>query len=457
MSRKNVFSSAEMQMVTFNLGDESFGVDIMNVQEIIRMPSITRVPQAPVYVDGVTNLRGHILPVIDTRTKFSMEKAEMDGSSRVIVVDINGKTAGLNVDSVSEVLRVEGQSVEAAPASLASGVDSGSITGVVKINDGKKLVMILDVAYLCNIEDQAVEEGQGALNTRSRTVDKDNGTVDEMQIVSFLVGEEEFGLEIEKVKEIIRFPEIVKVPNVPDYIKGIISLRDTLMPIVDLRTKLEAGSDEITDSTRVVVVDLNGTLVGLTVDRVYEVIRLPRETIFPPPQVIMSDTGEKITGIARLDGGKRIIMLMDLQDIITTQVMEELGKHETVTREEQEESSYLLGEMDEEQMVVLRLGSEQYGVSINQVQEITKLTKITKVPRAPRYVEGVINLRGDVIPVLDLRKRFELESNEYNQSTRIIVSDIDKKKVGIIVDEVLEVLRVSQRYIEGAPEICQDN
>lgn len=113
-------------------------------------------------------------------------------------------------------------------------------------------------------------------------------------------------------------------------------------------------------------------------------------------------------------------------------------------------------QLDEEQMVVFRLADEQFGVRINQVQEITKLSKITKVPRAPRYVEGVVNLRGDVIPVIDLRKRFELEGKEYNQFTRIIVSDLNKKKVGIIVDEVLEVLRVSRRYMEGAPDIVQD-
>lgn len=456
MSTEKVFSSAEMQLVTFNLGDESFGVNIMNVQEIIRTPNITKVPRSPGYVDGVTNLRGHILPVIDTRTKFGMNKVTMDGSTRVIVVDINGRTVGLNVDSVSEVLRVESNSIEAAPASLSEGIDSSFITGVVKINNGKKLVMILDVANLCSIEQEQAAERQGTHASRTGIDSSGSASIDEVQIVSFLLGDEEFGLEIEKVKEIIRFPDIVKVPNVPNYIKGIISLRDTLMPIVDLRTKLDAGQDNITDSTRVVVADMEGTLMGLTVDRVYEVLRVPVINIFPPPQVIVSDSGEKITGIVRLDNGKRIIMLMDLQDIINSQVLNEINQMESESGEEQIENAFFMEEMDEEQMVVFRLAEEQFGVRINQVQEITKLSKITKVPRAPRYVEGVVNLRGDVIPVLDLRKRFELESKEYNQFTRIIVSDLNKKKVGIIVDEVLEVLRVSRRYMEGAPEICQD-
>ncbi|HWP96949.1 MAG TPA: chemotaxis protein CheW, partial [Syntrophomonadaceae bacterium] len=127
MSIESAFSSDEVQLVTFIVGQESFGLDIMNVQEVIRMPAITSVPQAPGYVDGMTNLRGHILPVIDTRTKFGMERMELSESSRVIVVDIGGKAVGLNVDSVSEVLRVDSGNIENAPASLSENVDSSSI------------------------------------------------------------------------------------------------------------------------------------------------------------------------------------------------------------------------------------------------------------------------------------------------------------------------------------------
>ncbi|MGI6119940.1 MAG: chemotaxis protein CheW [Desulfosporosinus sp.] len=100
----NIFSSEEVQLVTFVLGQESFGVDIMNVQEIIRIPSITVIPHAPIYVEGITNLRGNILPVIDTRSRFGMAKTERDISSRVIVVDVGGHKVGLAVDAVSEVL-----------------------------------------------------------------------------------------------------------------------------------------------------------------------------------------------------------------------------------------------------------------------------------------------------------------------------------------------------------------
>lgn len=456
MTVDRVFSSEELQLVTFNLGDESFGLDIMNVQEIIRTPQITKVPRAPVYVDGVTNLRGHILPVIDTRTKFGMPKSGQDESTRVIVVDVNGRQMGLNVDSVSEVLRVDGNSIEPAPASLSQAGDSGkSVTGVVKVKQGQKLVMLLSPAELCSIESDA-SQGQNTHSSRSGFDTKNTTAVPEIQIVSFLLGNEEFGLEIDKVKEIIRYPEIARVPNVPNYIKGIISLRERLMPIIDLRTRMEAGQEAVTESTRIMVVDMDDTLMGLTVDRVFEVIRVPLNVIFPPPEVISSEAGARISGLARLDDGKRIVMLMDLKDLIVSKALQEISKQNDIKGSLQERSLQV-EEMDEEQMVVFRLAEEQFSVKVSQVQEINRLSQITKVPRAPKYVEGVVNLRGDVIPVIDLRKRFELETREYNQFNRIIVSDFDKKKVGIIVDEVLEVLRVPKKNIEQAPEVVQDS
>ncbi|MEN6348694.1 MAG: chemotaxis protein CheW, partial [Syntrophomonas sp.] len=400
--------------------------------------------------DGMTNLRGHILPVVDTRTKFGMEKAELNASSRVIVVDIGGRAIGLNVDAVSEVLRVDSQDIEQAPASLSDSVDSTSITGVVKLDGGKRLVMVLDAASMFGQE--TIRKGlDQSKPDRQKT---EEALLDEVQIVSFKVGKEEFGLEIDKVKEIIRFPEIVKVPNVPDYIKGIISLRDTLMPIVDMRTKLGTGNDEVTSTTRVVVVDVSGAFIGLTVDQVYEVIRIPRSIIYPPPAAVLSETGEKITGIARVDDGKRIIMLMDPQNIINENVLDEIHAEEGFNQADKEVE--VMAETDEKQLVIFKLAGEQYGIDIAQVQEITKIAQITAVPRSPKFVQGVVNLRGDVIPVIDMRKRFELESNEYTDRTRIIVSELNNKKIGLIVDEVMEVLRVSARKFEEVPAIVND-
>ena len=108
---------------------------------------------------------------------------------------------------------------------------------------------------------------------------------------------------------------------------------------------------------------------------------------------------------------------------------------------------------EEQQLVVFRLGSEEYGVDILQVQEIKRMLDITRVPQAPDFIEGVINLRGQIIPVLDLRRRFAFPAAERTADTRIIVVNIGELIIGLIVDTVLEGISLSKEAISPAPAL----
>lgn len=133
---------AEEQLVTFSLGSEEFGVDIMCVQEIIRIPAITRVPKAPSYVDGVINLRGNVIPVISLRSRFGMTGVEETDLSRIIVLQVQTKVFGIRVDAVTEVLRLNSDAIEPPPP-VALGMDAHFIRGVGKI--GERLLILLDL------------------------------------------------------------------------------------------------------------------------------------------------------------------------------------------------------------------------------------------------------------------------------------------------------------------------
>ncbi len=111
----------------------------------------------------------------------------------------------------------------------------------------------------------------------------------------------------------------------------------------------------------------------------------------------------------------------------------------------------------EEHLVTFKLGSEEFGVDIMQVQEIIKIPPITLVPRAPKYVEGVINLRGNVIPVLNLKRRFEIVNPDESQDSRIIVIQVQGRITGIMVDQVVEVLHLSIKDIEPPPPVTSGN
>ena len=135
--------SGEIQLVSFFLGEEEFGADILMVQEIIRMQAITRVPNAPHFVEGVINLRGKVIPIVDLRKRLNVSGTVDDTRKiRVIVVDVEGKITGFIVDSVSQVLRIPQSTIEAAPSIVNAGIDSEYITGVSKLDD--KLLILLD-------------------------------------------------------------------------------------------------------------------------------------------------------------------------------------------------------------------------------------------------------------------------------------------------------------------------
>ncbi len=139
-----------LQLVTFSIGSEEFGVDILKVIEIIRTMEITKVPKAPAFVEGVINLRGLVIPIIDLRRRFGLAEKAGDSDTRIIVIEINGMSVGFVVDSVSEVLRIPANTVEPAPPVVA-GVDSDYISGVGKLED--RLLILLDLDKLLSADD----------------------------------------------------------------------------------------------------------------------------------------------------------------------------------------------------------------------------------------------------------------------------------------------------------------
>jgi len=442
----------ERQLVTFYLGHEEFGVDIMNVRETIRFSEVTKVPQTPDYVEGICNLRGSILPIIDGRSRFGMERRLRDERTRILVVDVNGRVTGIVVDRVSEVLRVNANDLEPAPAVIRN-VEADYLDGVVKLNGGKRLIMalnlekILTVDLVDNIQAQTIA-ATVLEQAKSRELD-----LDEDQLVTFLLGDEEYAFDIMHVKEIIRVPEITAVPNASYYIEGGVSIRNHLLPIVNMRSFFGMEEAAITDQSRVIIIDLGNMSAGFKVDRVMEVIRVPKNVIEPPPVVFSSSESEQIRGVAKLNQGTRLLMCLNAQNLLSAAIVKELvGETEEILEEKLDKQL-----MEEEQLVAFRLGNEEFAIKITDVQEINRYTEVVRMPGTPAYFDGLVNLRGNIIPVLNLRRRFNLEERANDDSTRIIIVDVGNQKNGVVVDSVSEVLRFERNLVEETPKILSND
>ncbi len=144
------------------------------------------------------------------------------------------------------------------------------------------------------------------------------------QMISFMVGEEEYGLDILRVKEVIRIREITRLPKAPSFVKGIINLRGDVIPIIDLRDKFGLEHQQYTSMTRVIVVDVDEKLVGMVVDAASQVVRIPADQIDPPPPIVGCLSAEYVKGVGKLD--ERLVILLNIDRILTQEEKMALAK-----------------------------------------------------------------------------------------------------------------------------------
>ncbi len=144
----------------------------------------------------------------------------------------------------------------------------------------------------------------------------------ERQLVVFDLVNGHYGVDIDAVESIIKLPPIAPVPRAPAFVKGVTNLRGAVLPVIDLRERFGLPAGEASTDTRIVVVEMNGRNVGMVVDAVTEVLRVPQENIEPPPSIVITPDSTFITGIAKVD--ERLIILLELTQVLNTEEQAEL-------------------------------------------------------------------------------------------------------------------------------------
>lgn len=141
-----------IQLVSFVLAGEEYGVEVLKVREIIRMPTITRMPNVPGHVEGIINLRGKVIPIISMRKHFGLMENDNNSQTRIIIMDVAGSLTGFIVDAVSEVIRIHSSEIQPPPSiTVSGGLDKEFITGV--FNHAERLLVIMDI-------DRMLSEGE---------------------------------------------------------------------------------------------------------------------------------------------------------------------------------------------------------------------------------------------------------------------------------------------------------
>ncbi len=453
-------SSDTRQFVTFITGGEVFAVDMAPVQEIIRVPEVMRVPLAPRALDGLANLRGKVLPIISLRRMFGFAEQEHDDATRAVIVDV-GQPLGFVVDRVASVVGVEPSKIEGVSA-IGSTVDTELLSGIIKDVGGHAMIMVLNFEKLIQREFKEIASavkaanGGGSVAASGETEEQETEGNDELQLVSFDVEAQEYAIAIEDVQEIVQAPEtIIHIPHSQSHVLGMMTLRSRLLPLVSLRRMFDLPDRPLDEKSRIVVLALGSASVGMAVDGVSEVLRVSKDHVDAMPVLLarMGDLSD-IAQICRLDQGKRLVSIItaralfdnsSIKEALTAVSQRDGAVEESAERDEGQDD-------DDEQLVVFRLDKEEFGVPIASVQEIVRVPDtLTRVPHAPPFVEGVINLRGSMLSVVDLRVRLGLRPVARSDSQRIMVFLLDGMRTGFIVDQVAEVLKIPKAAIEPGP------
>ncbi len=540
----------QTQITIFQIEKEIFAIEISKIQEIIRYPEITKVPVSIPYLKGLANLRGNILPIIDTRIRLGLSPLEVTERTRVLVLNLSDSLVGLVVDEVKGVLDIENTNIGSPPLILSSGIDTSYIKNVIHTDKSEVMILELNVETVCEIKETSETSRNQKIIDKLQVEDKSKTLqISEKQLATFFVAQEEYAFVIEVVREILRVSKITEVPETPEFVLGVITLRNELLVVIDIRklfhipslaeskiyeleklkqdyekwflhlkanwqevnfhvssidtvslvsriesfrSSSEALADifqklrflhqsilelckskkdllyiekefnqffslleeckqliskEIAEDQRILVTEIRSKRIGILVDRMHQVIHVPENIIESASKI-----HTYIQGIIKLEKGKRLILLLDELQLFS----ENLIGYTSVVESKQQEK---LGEenltQEEVQLVIFKLGREEFGFFIDDVREITRVGEIAKVPNTPSFVEGIMNLRGQVIPIIDFRKRFEMESVVRGESSRLVIVEMEDKIVGFIVDSVSEVIRIPKDFIEDTPQILQ--
>ncbi len=415
------------QLLTFRVDGTGFAVPANAVREVVRRPRVTRVPHAPPSLLGLGNLRGTVLPLVSLAALID-RPVTADG--RIIVLD-RADPVGILVDEVSAMVR--------------GGSDDANDVQLIDLT--ALLVKAFGIAKPAALKARigSVE----ALTAKAKAVD-------EVALLSFSVGAQEYALPLEQIDEVTRLPDdITLLPKADAVVVGTIARQDRLLPLLSLQLLLGLRKEENDQVPRVVIVRIGAQCVGLVVDTINSILRVDESAIDPVPVVLSRGASEaRIQAICRLDGGARLVSILAADHLLR----DDLTSHLVQKAESQgDQMADAAQGSHTEQFLVFLLGEQTFGLPIAAVTEVAMLpAKLTKLPNAPAFIEGVMSLRGQAVPVIDQRLRF-LGDAASGRQRRVVIVAVGATQTGFVVDAVSGVLRVPLSELRPAPKLGVDS
>jgi len=417
-------------ILQIRLGDEFFGIDSDNSNQILRVPVITSIPLTHACLNGIVVLNGKIVPVLDLKMVLGIGSVEVSNAeSRIITINVNGEEIAILVDEVVDALNLDENNYE---ENLSN---DSSILGFYKYKED--LIQIVEPTNI--IEDNMVESFQPIeIEKNTEGEDTTDTTASDTNRYLFFKSQNEFfAVDIELVAELIFVPEdITPIAGSGSSNLGAITLRDEVIDVLDFNLLFGFKSvDTTNENARLLILRDEEKKLALCVEDVQEIKDIDSSKL----EVLGASMGDnKIESLYK--DQKMIVSVVSATYF--KEIIDEFSVSQTKNlKEEIVDGSSLMIEL-----AVFAIGKEEFAFDIESVQEIITYQEVTPLPESDEYIDGVINLRGSIIPVVNLPKKLNFNV-ELTDKSKIVVCSIEGEKVGFLVDDVNDIMFIEDRFV----------
>jgi len=407
---------------------------------------IRKLPGSIDCLEGIMQLRNDVIPVINLKKRLGLGRNDYDPAAKVAVVSLHNQRFGLLFDDIREVFRATPSAI--APISKALQTSDRVIASLIKLDEGRRAVELLDLKYLFD-EDLA---GLDQSMPESRQQAQSGPSVTYQRCVVFCCAGQQYGVPVECAQE-ITFCADVDTMFQTGIIEGALELRGKTVPILNSRSLL---TDETThpesarEDTRILILSSDDCSIGIIVDEIRDILTIASDQVLPFP----SGRDENVSGLFTRPSGENIILL-DIHQLIGDQIdsiksmakignttNNEAGAEAGVSEARQRASHHLI---TENCYLVFAIG-KHYAIELKDVREIIENHGSMRVPGASGYSTGVINLRGEVVPVVNLRSFYHYPQRTGNETDKLIICSGHGTTVALEVDQIVTIYKQEQYH-----------
>jgi len=405
-------------------GYENYGISTEDINQISRVPSLMELPLRPYGTRGLCGLAGSIVSMIDLNLLLDMPEVDLTANkSRLLSLNGSYSSNALLVSEVYNTVEVDSTKIE-----YIEDTDD-AVVAIYKYKD--VLVQVLSLEILISKINRVNIESKEVLNGKVKVVNIKEE--DSTRFLIFSMAKEKFALNIDFLREIIlsdiNFTDIVGSPK---ELLGLITLREELVAVMDLRSYYGFKSTR-NDKNRILIASLDGEAIGLLVDEIIDIKSVLNKDIEHMPDEFRKN---KISGVIHDEGS--LISFFD-----KTIIEEIFKKNKAYIDSKDSLKSIEEVEENDSEVIVFKLSSKEYAFDVNNVAEIIDIIPSTSVAYTDETINGMINIRGQIVPIVSLFKILNIEE-KIDENSKIIICNIEDSKIGFIVDSISDILSIKQ-------------